>query len=75
MSAEWPSKMINSDIWTHFDNFYTNGISKKQGCWYVGQMIPQILDKCHVGQVGCWKTGLISEKWEPKFFKKKQLCL
>ena len=33
-------------------------------------MIPQILDKCYIGQVGFWKIGLTPENWEPEFLKK-----
>ena len=42
----------------------------KQGFRSVGQMMPQISDKCYVGQVRRRKTGVTPEKWEPGFLKK-----
>ena len=63
MSGKPSSKMINMDTWAHFDYFQANGISENRKFG--------TSDKCYVGQIGCRKTGLISENWEPEFLKRK----
>ena len=53
-----------------FGLFLCKWYIEKQEFWSVGQIISLISDKYYVGQVGCQKTGLTTENWEPGFHKK-----